>query len=512
MQRRIHPLIVVGIVIAAIELAMVISWEWAVAAVIAALLLRRLFRRPAVQRAAGALHGDANWLRLREARRLFGKGGIILGELKGELLRFDGCANSGHMLVVAGSGGYKTTGHTIPTCLHWQDGLVCLDPSGEAARLTYDARRALGHRVIVLDPELPDGDSFNVLDWIDCTSSFALTDVQSVVTWLIGEAPAEGSGGDSEYWRSSARSLLSCLLADIIFDPAIAPSDKTLALLRQRVALPVNALKRLLADIHKKGPSYGFGYPAELAGTLKDINAKQFDGFVGTATAATAWLTQPALARLVCGNSFNTRHLLNGRLDVFLNLRLKVLRSTPEVGRVIVGALLNRVYEARGAVSGRLLFLLDEAAALGFMNALQTARDTSRKYSINLVLLFQSIGQIRESWGTAGMQAWFDSSYLRSFSHISDIDAAELISRSCGEYTAVAVSQTESDHTDSRSEHEVGRRLIMPDEILRLPDDQQILLTQGQPPLLCRKAIYFRRPELVRLTTGATQGLSPAAG
>jgi Type IV secretory system Conjugative DNA transfer len=72
----------------------------------------------------------------------------------------------------------------------------------------------------------------------------------------------------------------------------------------------------------------------------------------GEAGNATSWLAIPSLARLVCGSSFSTRHLLYGKLDVFINLPLKVLQSSPQAARVILGALLNAVYEARGVNTG----------------------------------------------------------------------------------------------------------------------------------------------------------------
>ena len=62
----------------------------------------------------------------------------------------------------------------------------------------------------------------------------------------------------------------------------------------------------------------------------------------------------------------------SGKLDVFINLPLKVLQSSPQAARVILGALLNAVYEAR-VRAGRLLFLLDEVARLGYMGILETA-------------------------------------------------------------------------------------------------------------------------------------------
>jgi type IV secretion system protein VirD4 len=268
-------------------------------------------------------------------------------------------------------------------------------------------------------------------------------------------------------------------------------------------------LKELLGAIYLKGQVYGFGFPAQLAGNLKDITEKQFAGFYGEAGNATSWLAIPSLARLVCGSSFRTEHLLSGKLDVFINVPVKALGSTPQGVRVILGALLNSVYEARGRVEGRILFLLDEVARLGYMSILETARDAGRKYGVNLCLLYQSLGQLRAGFGEGGQRAWFDSAFLKCFASIQDLETAEMLSRACGEFTALGDSFSEGsgssmgrDYSHSRhqssSRQQVARRLIKPEEIMQgLHDDEQIVLIRNAAPLRCGRAIYFRRPEMI---------------
>jgi type IV secretion system protein VirD4 len=48
---------------------------------------------------------------------------------------------------------------------------------------------------------------------------------------------------------------------------------------------------------------------------------------------------------------------------------------------------------------------------------------------------------------------------------------------------------------NTSSEHVVGRDLITPDEIMRLPAEAMILLAQGQRPALARKIRYYADPE-----------------
>jgi len=476
---------------------------------------------PSWQRSPSNLHGNSDWMPISAARRKFQAGGIIIGEAyrpdrdpkvggKAPLLRYDGEVGSGHCLVFAGSGGYKTTGVGIPCTLEWSDALVYLDPSAEVFPMVRAAREALGHRVVSLNPE--DGRvGFNVLDWIDTSTDRSLMDIQAVVAWLAGERVDERN---DDYFKHAARGLLGCLLADILFAPGLLPEEKTLGLLRRRVALPIPELRQLLEDIYAKGDSYGFGSPAQLAGNLKDITEKQFAGFYGEAGNLTAWLAVPSLARLVCGSSFETREILSGELDVFINVPLKVLQSNPQVCRLILGALLNAAYEARGKISGRILFLLDEVARLGYMGILETARDAGRKYGINLLLMYQSLGQMTATWGMQGRQAWFDSSYLKLFGCLQDVSVAEFLSKACGEFTAVsqgythgsgsstgsATSKSSSTH-ETTSEQQLVRRLIKPEEILQtLRDDEQIVLISNCRPLRCGRAIYFRRPEMLSRT------------
>ena len=477
--------------------------------------------RPQWQRSPSSLHGNSDWMPISVAQRIFQKGGIVVGEAyrpdrdrrqagKAPLLRYDGNAGSGHCLVFAGSGGYKTTGVGIPSALEWTDALVYLDPSAEVFSTVRAAREDMGHQVISLNPE--DGESgFNVLDWIDISTDRSLMDIQAVVAWLAGEQLGERW---EDYFKHAARALIGCLLADILFSPDLAPEEKTLALLRRRVAQPIPGLRQFLTDIYDKGEAYGFGFPAQLAGNLKDITEKQFSGLYGEADNITAWLAVPSLARLVCGSSFETQDLLSGDLDVFINVPLKVLHSSPQVCRVIVGALLNAAYEARGKMNGRVLFLLDEVARLGYMSILETARDAGRKYGINLLLMYQSLGQITATWGVQGRQAWFDSSYLKMFACLHDVNAAEFLSKACGDFTAVSEGYTYGSGTssgastarsrsthESTSEQQLARRLIKPEEILQnLRYDEQIVLISNRRPLRCGRAIYFRRAEMVTRT------------
>jgi type IV secretion system protein VirD4 len=481
--------------------------------------------------------GHADWLSIRDAHRLFSgpdkvHGGIVVGEayrvdqdrvarhafdpndrrtwgLGGSApLLVDPChTGSTHALVFSGPGGFKTTSVGIPTMLTWRGAAVVLDPAREIGPMVQGFRQAeLGHRVVSLDPGEPAGGAFNVLDWIDVTSPEAETNVEAAANWLCGETRGPITAG-AEFFREGGKALIACLLADLLWDPELAPEQKTLRQLRRLLVTPEGEMRALLQRIHITSES---PLARDLAGTLKGLVAETFSGIYGNANKDTRWLSTAAYADLVSGRSFHTRDLTTGKLTVFVQVPLKTLQATPALGRVIVGALLNAAYEADGRVHGRILFLLDEIARLGYMGVLEQARDAGRKYGITLLLFYQSLGQLVGQWGREGKQAWYDATSWRLFAAVQDLDTAKELAAICGEHGVVAMSHANSTGSQGRSRFtahsssgrsenrsEIRRALIKPEEIIQdTRADEAFVLVRGAKPLRCGRAIHFRRPEM----------------
>lgn len=539
-----------------------------------------------LRRARSDNHGHADWLSMKEARRLFPgpdprHGGIVVGEAyrvdqdrvarhgsswHGSSCRafdpsdpatwgtggtapllIDPCrAGSTHALVLAGSGGFKTTSVGIPTLLAWTGSAVVLDPAREIGPMVSAYRAAsLGHRVVTLDPaarSLAETEAsvdpraaglaandraddpaagFNALDWIDIAGPLAETNVEAVATWLAGEpARGVGGGGGGEFFRDMGRGLIACLLADLMWDPAVPRREKTLRRLRRALVIPEAEMRARLGEIHGSSAS---PMARDLAGTLMGLVDETFSGVYANANQATRWLSIRAYADLVSGDAFETRELCEGKLTVFVQLPLKTLQATPGLGRVIIGALLNAAYEADGRVEGRVLFLLDEVARLGPMIALEAARDAGRKYGITLLLLYQSAGQLTEQWGREGARAWIDSTAWRLYAAVQDPETARELSQACGEHGVMATSEGDTRGTSGRwggassassgrsaNRSEIRRALIKPDELLQdTRADEAFVIARGHKPLRCGRAIYFRRPEMVAAV--APSRFQPAA-
>lgn len=503
-------------------------------------LRRRLLSSvPPLMRGATDNHGHADWLSIAKARETFPGpsaefGGIVVGEAyrvdqdkvaavafdpankatwgkggKAPLL-IDPCKSGPtHSLIFAGAGSFKSTS-AASTLLTWTGSAIILDPSGELGPMLADARKEMGHTVYQLG--LKGTASFNVLDWIDIESPLATTNVLSVVGWVCGDGPAGGNDKGSEFFEARGRAMVACLLSHMLWNIDMPEERKTLRTLRASVATPEKEMRELLKSIHKDSLS---PLARDYAGTLMGLVDETFSGVYANADESTAWLANPAFASIVSGDSFKSRDLLGGKLTVFLQIPLVALQSTPAVGRVVIGALLNAAYEADGQVAGRILYLLDEAARLGPMKILETARDAGRKYGITLQLLYQSVGQLERQWGRQGKREWYDGVSYRSYAAVQDLETAKELEETFGTYGVMATSEGsnsgtsgKSFETGSRSRganasyHEISRPLIRREELMNdCRTDEVFVIIRGARPLRCGRAIYFRRPELEARTT-----------
>src|SRR4051794_11848220 len=495
-----------------------------------------------IERATTDNFGHADWMEMGEARQLFSGsrspiGGIVIGEAyrvdrdrvarvpfdpraretwgqggAAPLLTYDFSFGATHGLAFAGSGGFKTVSVCVGALLSYRGPTVVLDPSTELAPMLLKARISMGHRVIAIDPAKPADTGFNILDWLDPASATADADVRSVVDWICGErrpATAKDVSGAGRFFEGRGKAMVESLLSDLVFDTRVPADERTLKRLAARLALPEKDMRVELDRIHKSSAS---SRARHLAGQLKQLVKETFSGVYGNMSEQTEWLANPRFAALVSGSAFHTRELAEGKLDLFLNIPMKVLETTPALARCIVGALLNAVYEVDGKLKSRVLFLLDEVARLGFMASLTRARDAGRKYGITLVMLYQSEGQLVEQWGEDGRSAWFESVTWRSYSAVADVGQAKVLSEACGEHGVVSTSVADSKGVSRRQPLQLGtkstsesmtrseqrRRLITADEILQdMRTDEQIVFVRGRRPLRCGRAIYFRRPEML---------------
>ncbi|PRA78287.1 Ti-type conjugative transfer system protein TraG [Ochrobactrum sp. MYb29] len=482
-----------------------------------------------VKRAKKASFGDADWMPMSKAAKILpADGEVVIGERyrvdedtvkniqfepsdkttwgqggKSPLLTYKLNFDSTHMLFFAGSGGFKTTSNVIPTALRYSGPIVCLDPSTEVVPTVLNHRmNNLGRKCYVLDPKDATV-GFNVLDWI-LTSPNKEEDIVAFAHLLLSESSrVESSTGN--YFQNQAHNLLTGLLAHVILSEEYQ-DKRTLRSLREIVSAPEPSVLEMLRSIQTNSTS---SFIRQTLGVFTNMTEQTFSGVYSTASKDTQWLSLDAYAAMTCGDSFKSSDLAKGNIDIFLNIPAAILRSYPGIARVIVGSLLNAMTQADGDYAKRTLFMLDEVDLLGYMRVLEEARDRGRKYGTTLMLMYQSVGQMEKHFGKDGAKSWLEGCAFASYAAIKSFETAKELSDSCGEMTIEVNGQSKSmskfgASAKDRATESVSyqrRPLIMPHEVTQsMRKDEQIIIMQGQLPLRCGRAIYFRRKDMIGQT------------
>ena len=234
----------------------------------------------------------------------------------------------------------------------------------------------------------------------------------------------------------------------------------------------------------------------ELASTLTTTN--RFMRFLDTTTIADSTKR----------SSFNPADLLNGKVTVYLVLPPDRMRAQSALLRLWIGSLLRAVVKGGLQETKKVHFVLDEAASLGHMDALDDAVDKLRGYGVRLQFYYQSLGQLQKCFPN-GQDQTLLSNVTQVFFGVNDQQTADYVSARLGEETIVVNSggtrsgkshQTASpgqnvSHSSNANQNWqfLGRKLLKPEEVTALPDRVAITFTPGVPPLATRLVRYYEK-------------------
>jgi type IV secretion system protein VirD4 len=478
----------------------------------------------AVERGVTDNLGHAAWAVRKQLDRRFAGPGCLIGAAdRGGRLWFDDLARGPtHSMIFAGPGSHKTTS-AVTRIWTWQGPRVVFDPSCEIGPIMSRALAARGCKVTSIGL---NGDGIDVVDWIDTQHPEADAHIRSVVDWIYNESATTPNGHGQHrdpFWPTWGRALVTCLAAHMLHTEQRG-FRKTLAALRRGIATPEADMQDMLAYIHANSASR---MASELAGGLMGMKAAQtFSGIYGNAFAATEWLSVDAYADVVSGSAMRTSDILDSNTVVFIQLPLRTLLATPAVSRAVMGALFNAMFHADAVgIEDRILFQIDEAWILGAMKEIKLCHTTARKYRGTISTIWQSEGQMEGVWGQDDAKLMHDTVSWRSYNAIQDGTIAEKLSRDIGEHAVLATSEGDnqgrqkpwglrlpsSSKGTNVNVHEIKRRLIKGDEIMRAPADEMFVLARDFPhPIRCVSAPYFRYPEIARVM-GASRFNTTAA-
>ncbi|MEC4891286.1 MAG: type IV secretory system conjugative DNA transfer family protein [Nitrospira sp.] len=394
-----------------------------------------------------------------------------------------------HCLVCAPTRSGKGIGILVPTLLANQNSILAIDPKGELAAITARQRQRLGQQVFLLNPwrlheklfhsyGLTQFHSFNPLDILDTKDPAIVSNSMFLASLLVTR-----SASSDPFWDQSAESLLSGLM---LYVAEKEPARKKLPRIRQILNRPQELENALIS----MAASEAFhGTLADMGHTFLEMakSEKTKASVISTAQSHLKFLLDPIAAAALDTSTFSFSTLKEKPTSVFLIIPPEYLHSHARWLRLMVGAAMKAFLDP-APVTTRCLFILEEFASLGHMQAIQDGVSTMAGYGIDFLFILQDLSQLQTLYGKAA-DTFIANSAFRFFTNISDMTTAKYVSDCLGKST---VTVNTINATGGQNSGLTSKPVASPDELLREGIGPAYLFQPGTFPTLLNIYPYYK--------------------
>jgi len=439
--------------------------------------------------------GDASWAKKRDLEQmgLFGADGVVLGRVGGRLLRHK---TDRHLLTIASNRSGKGVSSIIPNLLTWPGSLVVIDPKGEHAAVTARHRREMGQEVHVLDPlgiTGLRGSRFNPLLWLDPQGKNFVEDTSLVADSIH---MAQTTKEEIFFSNESKAWVAGDIMHMVTTEP---PATRTLATLRAHLTGTKEEFEWLLDDM--SGNTAAFGLAARAANRLRQKADRERSSVISTAQAETHFLDSPSMREVMAASDFDLGQLKRGAMTIYLVLPADYLVTHGRWLRLMISLCIASLTRDRTPPRHPVLMVLDEFAALGRLQAIETAMGLLAGYGVQLWPILQDLSQLQDLYPGRWRSFLANAGAVQAFG-VNDLGTADYLSSLLGTRTVTVRHEGRSNDGKQRGTENYGpasRPLLMPHEIMRLQEGRQLVLIQGKSPILADRVRYYADPEFAGL-------------
>jgi type IV secretion system protein VirD4 len=434
------------------------------------------------------IHGDAKWAEEKDKKKsgLRSKTGMLLGrDNKGFLI----AGGYQHALLFAPTGSGKGVGFVIPNLLFWQDSVIVHDIKLENYELTSGYRAIkMKQRVFLWNPASPDGIShcYNPLDFVSRKMGQMVDDVQKIANLLLPE---------QEFWQNEARSLIVGIMLYLIADKSKIKSFGEVV----RTLRSDDVVYNLAVILDTMGKDIHPVAYMNIAAFLQKAD-KERSGVISTANSSLELWSNPLIDATTARSDFDVRTFKKVPTTVYVGLTPDNIQRLQPLMRIFyqqTSAAMSQRIPTKEDKFG-VMYMMDEFPTLGKMEQFQTGIAYFRGYKVRLFLIIQDTEQLKGTYEESGMNSFLSNSTYRITFAANNMETANLISQLVGNKTVNQESLNKPKFLDlnpaSRSLHvsETQRALLLPQEVINLPKEQQILLIEASPPIKSKKIFYFK--------------------
>lgn len=221
-------------------------------------------------------------------------------------------------------------------------------------------------------------------------------------------------------------------------------------------------------------------------------------------TASLELFYNPVIDAATSANDFDLRDLRKKRMSIYVGITPDDLdRLAPLINlffQQVIDLNTRELPERNPELKYQCLLVMDEFTAMGKVGILSKGISYIAGYGLRMLPIIQSPAQLRETYGADAAETFIDNHALQIVFAPKNIKVAKEISESLGTKTVKSKSRSrqlvgKSSRSENASDH--SRALLMPQEVMQIGQQAEILLLENCPPIRCAKVTWYNDEKLM---------------
>ena len=457
-------------------------------------------------RRPGEEYGSTRWGTLREAKRFANRKkpeqNIILSKhirMTTERPRNFTLDRNLNVTYIAGSGGGKTTGSVIPNAWQFNGSYVYTDP--KSTLLPQLGQSFLDHhyRVITFNTmEFSLSMHYNPLSYIEKED-----DILGVVNVLMENTSGQGEHKNEDFWIKSERMWLQAHIGYLWMEcPQDLSFGGVLNLLEASSASEENENATTEVDymferLEEKKPG---NFACKCYTQYKKAAGKTAKSILVSVAARLTAFSMPGLREITSYDEMNLDDIGVHKTALFIGVSATSTTYDFLVAMLLYQLMDRLTTEADISFGGELpirvqLFLDEFANCIGKIPNFDKTIAVIRSQKINAWIYLQSMSQLTSLYGKDAANVILDNCDWLVFGGGKSVETTEQLSKMMGKQTIKGRNNSESKGNQSSfsvQDQGMGRDLLDPSEIGRLPRDKCLVLCTNEYPYIDDKFPTFK--------------------
>ena len=469
------------------------------------------------------IFGTARWAKKKDLKKnnLLSKNGIVFGQLnnaimkstitdsglflktlkKGQLIRFS--SNTSAMLVAPARSG-KGVSTIIPTLFDHPDSVIVFDPKGENYKATAGFRMGFSH-VVRFSPLDKNSISINPIAAI--RKDQAYRDASIIAEILLTPDNASTESGTAKHFTDTAKDMITAAILHVKYSDY---RDKSLYGVLKHLSNAGDPLvddcgKSMLIGMmnsnHHDTSVHDFIFNACSRNLIRPDRER--GSVFSTAVRSLQILEDPLVRKNTTDNDFSFNSFFDSEkpISLYLTCPFSDIDRLSPIMRLLISFALRQFssgetsYESR-ALKIPVLFIIDEFATLGYFPFLEKTMGVLPGYGVRFLIVLQSLQQLNSIYKDT--HSFFDHCKTVATFAPGDLKSAKIFSEMAAKESIVKESVSNSGsrfgfglNNMNFSTSEQQRDMLNPDELMKLPSSDVLILNHGMPPYIGKKVAFY---------------------